>query len=152
MHSSTAVLAVQCPLQTGPVTEPRVHYIHTRYHISPLTHQSLTITFTITLTLLTILISLQPLYTGVVMCLGQGADLHMAQLMPVPLTISCSSKSRLVFLPDFTFLVPARPARIQDGCKMVVCVCVCACACVCLTSLIGVKFGMTCHQYYRQFF
>jgi len=26
---------------------------------------------------------------------GQGADLHMAQLMPLPLTISCSSKSRL---------------------------------------------------------
>ena len=39
------------------------------------------------------------------MCLGQGADLHMAQLMPLPLTISCSSKSRLVF----TFLVPAHP-------------------------------------------
>jgi len=33
---------------------------------------------------------------GAVMCLGQGADLHMAQLMPMPLTISCSSKSRLV--------------------------------------------------------
>jgi len=31
-----------------------------------------------------------------VMCLGQGADLNMAQLMPLPLTISCSSKSRLV--------------------------------------------------------
>jgi len=25
-------------------------------------------------------------------CLGQGADLHMAQLMPLPLTISCFSK------------------------------------------------------------
>jgi len=24
------------------------------------------------------------------LCLGQGADLHMAQLMPLPLTISCS--------------------------------------------------------------
>jgi len=32
----------------------------------------------------------------VVMCLGHVADLHMAQLMPLPLTISCSSKSRLV--------------------------------------------------------
>jgi len=29
-----------------------------------------------------------------VISLGQGADLHMSQLMP--LTISCSSKSRLV--------------------------------------------------------
>jgi len=33
---------------------------------------------------------------GVVICLGQGTDLHMAQLMPLPLTMSCSSKSRLV--------------------------------------------------------
>jgi len=31
---------------------------------------------------------------GVVMCLGQGADLHMAQLIPLPLTISRSSKCR----------------------------------------------------------
>jgi len=36
-----------------------------------------------------------------VMCLGQG--LHMAQLMPLPLTISCSSKSRLV-LPSWFYL------------------------------------------------
>jgi len=28
---------------------------------------------------------------GMVICLGWGADLHMAQLMPLPLTISCSS-------------------------------------------------------------
>jgi len=34
-------------------------------------------------------------------CLGWGADLHIAQQMPLPLTISCSSKSRLVL----TFLV-----------------------------------------------
>ena len=26
-----------------------------------------------------------------VICLEQGADLHMAQLMPLPLTVSCSS-------------------------------------------------------------
>jgi len=29
-------------------------------------------------------------------CLGRDADVHMAQLMPLPLTVSCSSKSRLV--------------------------------------------------------
>ena len=34
-------------------------------------------------------------------CLGWDADLHVAQQMPLPLTISCSSKSRLVL----TFLV-----------------------------------------------
>jgi len=33
---------------------------------------------------------------SVVICLGRGADLCMAQLMPLPLTVSCSSKSRLV--------------------------------------------------------
>ena len=36
-------------------------------------------------------------------CLGQGADLHMAQLMPLPLTVSCFSKIQI----GFTFLVPA---------------------------------------------
>jgi len=45
--------------------------------------------------------------SGVVMCLGQGADLHMAQLMPLPLTISFSSKSRLFYLAGFPFLVLA---------------------------------------------
>jgi len=41
---------------------------------------------------------------GMVMCLGQGADLHVAQLMPLPLTISCSSKSRLVRLPSWFYV------------------------------------------------
>jgi len=35
-------------------------------------------------------------HAAMVLCLGQGADLHMVQLMPLPLPISCSSKSRLV--------------------------------------------------------
>jgi len=34
--------------------------------------------------------------TGLVICLEQGADLHMAQLMPLPLTVSCSSKIQIV--------------------------------------------------------
>jgi len=41
----------------------------------------------------------------VVVCLEQGADLHMAQLMPLPLTVSCSSKIQI----GFTFVVPAYP-------------------------------------------
>jgi len=45
-----------------------------------------------------------------VMCLGQGADLHMAQLMPLPLTLSCSSKSRLV-LPSLFYLSGAGSPR-----------------------------------------
>jgi len=40
---------------------------------------------------------------GVVISLERGADLHMAQLMPLPLTISCSSESRLV-LPSWFYL------------------------------------------------
>jgi len=40
---------------------------------------------------------------GMVICLGRSADLHMAQLMPLPLTVSCSSKSRLV-LPSWFYL------------------------------------------------
>jgi len=35
--------------------------------------------------------------TGMVICLERGADLHMAQLMPLPLTVSCSSKIRVGF-------------------------------------------------------
>jgi len=42
---------------------------------------------------------------GVVICLEGGADLHMAQLMPLPLTVSCFSKIQI----GFTFLVPAHP-------------------------------------------
>jgi len=57
------------------------------------------------------------------LCLGQGADLHMAQLMPLHLTISCSSKSRLV-LPFWCWLTRVVPDRIQQGRKTVVCVCV----------------------------
>ena len=38
-----------------------------------------------------------------VICLGQGADLHMAQLIPLPLTVSCSRKSRLVLVLPFWY-------------------------------------------------
>ena len=40
---------------------------------------------------------------GVVICLEPGADMHIAQLMPLPLAVSCSSKIQI----GFTFLVPA---------------------------------------------
>jgi len=32
---------------------------------------------------------------GVVICLQRGADLHMAKLMPLPLTVSCFSKIQM---------------------------------------------------------
>ena len=31
-----------------------------------------------------------------VICLERGADLHMVQLMPLPLTVSCFSKIQMV--------------------------------------------------------
>jgi len=40
---------------------------------------------------------------GMVICLKQGADLHTAQLMPLPFTVSCFSKIQI----GFTFLVLA---------------------------------------------
>jgi len=40
---------------------------------------------------------------GVVICLERSADLHMAQLMPLPPTVSCFSKIQI----GFSFLVPA---------------------------------------------
>jgi len=43
--------------------------------------------------------------TGMVICLEQDADLHMAQLMPLPLTVPCFSKIQI----GFTFLVTGSP-------------------------------------------
>ena len=40
-----------------------------------------------------------------VICLERGADLHVAQLVPLPLTVSCSSKIQI----GFTFLVSTNP-------------------------------------------
>ena len=40
-----------------------------------------------------------------VICLELGADLHMAQLMPLVLTLSCFIKIQI----GFAFLVPAHP-------------------------------------------
>jgi len=38
---------------------------------------------------------------GLVIYLGRGVDVHMAQLIPVPLTVSCSRKYRLVLVLPF---------------------------------------------------
>ena len=57
---------------------------------------------------------------GVVICLEQGADLHLAQLMPLPLTVSCFSKIQI----GSTFLVPAHLG--SPGKSAVKWVCVCA--------------------------
>jgi len=54
----------------------------------------------------------------VVICLEQGADLHMAQLMPLPLTVSCFSKNPI----GFTFLVPAHLGSHRQWAVKWVCV------------------------------
>jgi len=54
-----------------------------------------------------------------VICLKRGADLHMAQLTPLPLTVSCFSKIQI----GFTFSVPAHPG--SPGKRAVKRVCVC---------------------------
>ena len=53
-------------------------------------------------------------------CLERGADLHMAQLMPLPLTVSCFSEIQI----GFTFLVPAHPGSPGKRAVKRVCVCV----------------------------
>jgi len=56
-----------------------------------------------------------------VICLERDADLHIAQLMPLPLTVSCFSKIQI----GFTFLLPAHPGRPGQRAVKRVCVCVC---------------------------
>ena len=60
-----------------------------------------------------------------VICLGRGADLHMAQLMPLPLTISCCNKSRRVlpFWYQLTQVVPNKGPLNRFYC--------CCCCCTC---------------------
>ena len=86
-----------------------------------------------------------------VICLERGADLHMAQLMPLPLTVSCFSKIQI----GFTFLVPAYVG--SPGQRAVKRVCVCVCVCVkggptygptcCLFELVTVNLNNTVVRY-----
>ena len=54
-----------------------------------------------------------------VICLERGADLHTAQLMPLPLTVSCSSTIQI----GLTFLVVTEKGLLHR------------CVCVYITSL-----------------
>ena len=58
---------------------------------------------------------------GMVICLEWRAHLHTAQLMPLPLTVSCFSKIQI----GFTFLLPAVSASPGQRAVKPVCVCVC---------------------------
>jgi len=59
-----------------------------------------------------------------VICLERGADLHMAQLVPLPLIVFCSSKIQI----GFPFLVPAHPGSPGERSVKRVCVCVVLCS------------------------
>jgi len=61
-----------------------------------------------------------------VICLERGADLHMFQLMPLPLTVSCVSKIQI----GFAFLVPAHLGSPGEMAVKRVCVCVCMHECI----------------------
>ena len=56
---------------------------------------------------------------GMVICLERGADLHAAQLMPLPLTVSCFSK-----IQTGSFLVPAHLGSPGKRAVKRVCQCV----------------------------
>jgi len=58
--------------------------------------------------------------TGVVICLERGADLHIAQLIPLLLTVSCFRKIQI----GFTFLVLAYLGSPRKRAVKRVCVCV----------------------------
>ena len=53
-----------------------------------------------------------------VICLEWVADLHVAQLMPLPLTVSCFSKIQI----GFTFLVPTYPGSPRKRSVKWVCI------------------------------
>ena len=72
---------------------------------------------------------------GVVICLERGADFHMAQLMPLPLTVSFFSKIQI----GFTFLVPAHLG--SPGKRAVKRVCVCVCVYSSAAVCTGVQFS-----------
>ena len=61
-----------------------------------------------------------------VICLERGAGLHVAQLMPLPLTVCCFSKIQI----GFTFLALAYLGSPGKRAVKRVCVCVCVRACV----------------------
>jgi len=61
---------------------------------------------------------------GVVICPEPDADLHIIQLMPPPLTVSCFSEIHI----GFTFLVPAQPGSPGKMAVKRARVCVCACS------------------------
>jgi len=80
-----------------------------------------------------------------VICLERGADLHMVQLIPLSLTVSCFSKIQI----SFTFLVPAHLGSPGKRAAKWVCVCVhlFVRACVCVFAAILWLVGLPVYQF-----
>ena len=79
-------------------------------------------------------LSTSSIYSGMVICLERDADLHMAQLMPLLLTVSCFSKIQIgfTFLVQLTRVVPEKGPLNR-----------CVCMQCCNTSIESVKFRFT---------
>jgi len=77
----------------------------------------------------------------VVICLERGADLHTAQLMPLPLTVSCSSKSRLVLPLWYRLTRVVSDKRPLNG-RVCVSVCLSVCLPVSLSRPITLCFNV----------
>jgi len=69
---------------------------------------------------------------GVLASLSVWSEVHMAQLMPLPLTVSCFSKIQI----GFTFLIPTHPGSPGQRAVKHVCVWVCV-----STGLVRSSFG-----------
>ena len=110
-------------------TEPSKSAIHNILTVS--LHSECLIELTIAFSALTLLVGRQeghPAFkktewwgAGMVICLERGADLHIAQLMPLPLTVSCFSKIQ-IGLPLWYRLTRVVP----DKGPLNGCACVCA--------------------------
>jgi len=72
-----------------------------------------------------------------VICLERDADLHMAQLMPLPLTVTCFSKTQI----GFTFLVLAHPGSPGRRAVKLVYVCMYVCSTGAIATLVFVELA-----------
>ena len=72
-----------------------------------------------------------------VICLERGAYLHIAQLVPLPLTVSCFSEIQI----GFTFLVPAAPGSPGQMAIIRVCVCLSISMSVFTKFIVRVTYG-----------
>jgi len=73
-----------------------------------------------------------------VICLERGADMHIAQLMPVSVIVSCFSKIQIGFI----FLVLAHPGSPGQG-PLNVHARTGVCVCVCFTPMQLTRFELT---------